>query len=108
MVEKTIHLTGTSTNSIEDAVGLAVTRAAALRGALGEIGIAPKAIARVVGTHHHADHFAPSAPSRELAHAEVYLHPLEAQAAAAIARTRAENPAYLARHGVPVVPPDRR
>ncbi|TMA46041.1 MAG: dodecin domain-containing protein [Deltaproteobacteria bacterium] len=28
MVEKTIHLTGTSTNSIEDAVGLAVTRAA--------------------------------------------------------------------------------
>ena len=29
MVEKTIELTGTSTNSIEDAVGLAVTRAAA-------------------------------------------------------------------------------
>ena len=29
MVEKTIDLTGTSTNSIEDAVGLAVTRAAA-------------------------------------------------------------------------------
>jgi flavin-binding protein dodecin len=29
MVEKTITLTGTSTNSIEDAVGLAVARAAA-------------------------------------------------------------------------------
>jgi flavin-binding protein dodecin len=29
MVEKTITLTGTSTNSIEDAVGLAITRAAA-------------------------------------------------------------------------------
>ncbi len=29
MVEKTITLTGTSTNSIEDAVGLAVNRAAA-------------------------------------------------------------------------------
>ena len=28
MVEKTITLTGTSTNSIEDAIGLAVTRAA--------------------------------------------------------------------------------
>jgi len=28
MVEKTIELTGTSTNSIEDAVGLAVSRAA--------------------------------------------------------------------------------
>ena len=31
MVEKTITLTGTSTNSIEDAVGLAVNRAAAAR-----------------------------------------------------------------------------
>jgi flavin-binding protein dodecin len=29
MVEKTITLTGTSTNSIEDAVGLAITRASA-------------------------------------------------------------------------------
>jgi flavin-binding protein dodecin len=29
MVEKTIELTGTSTNSIEDAVGLAVARATA-------------------------------------------------------------------------------
>lgn len=29
MVEKTIQLTGTSTNSIEDAVGLAVNRASA-------------------------------------------------------------------------------
>lgn len=29
MVEKTIDLTGTSTNSIEDAVGLAVARASA-------------------------------------------------------------------------------
>ena len=29
MVEKTIELTGTSTNNIEDAVGLAVNRAAA-------------------------------------------------------------------------------
>ena len=28
MVEKTIELTGTSTNSIEDAVGLAIARAA--------------------------------------------------------------------------------
>jgi len=32
MVEKTIHLTGTSTNSIEDAVGLAVTRASTASG----------------------------------------------------------------------------
>src|SRR5204863_165453 len=76
MVEKTIHLTGTSTNSIEDAVGLAVTRAA---------------------TTIHG-----------IRQAEVYTHPLEAQAAVAIGQIPAENTAYLARHGVPVVPPDRR
>jgi flavin-binding protein dodecin len=38
MVEKTIELTGTSTNSIEDAVGLAVARAAAtLKGLKPEV-----------------------------------------------------------------------
>src|SRR5207237_443081 len=99
MVEKTIHLTGTSTNSIEDAVGLAVTRAAATID-----GIRQAEIAGVTAV----DEFGTSRPHRELARAEVYLHPLEAQAAAAIARIPAENTAYLARHGVPVVPPDRR
>src|SRR5438094_277647 len=81
---------------------------AAFRSALDEIGIDPQAIGRLVATHHHVDHFGTSAPYRELAHAEVYTHPLEAQAAAAIAQIPAENTAYLARHGVPVVPPDRR
>ena len=38
MVEKTIELTGTSTNSIEDAVGLATARAAAtLKGLKPEV-----------------------------------------------------------------------
>ena len=38
MVEKTIELTGTSTNSIEDAVGLAVSRAfATLKGIKPEV-----------------------------------------------------------------------
>lgn len=40
MVEKTIELTGMSTNSIEDAVGLAVTRASAtIKGIKPEIEI---------------------------------------------------------------------
>ena len=40
MVEKTIELTGTSTNSIEDAVGLAVSRASAtLKGVRPEVEI---------------------------------------------------------------------
>jgi dodecin len=40
MVEKTIELTGTSTNSIEDAVGLAVSRASAtLKGIKPEVEI---------------------------------------------------------------------
>jgi len=81
---------------------------AAFRGALDEIGIDPHAIGRLVATHHHVDHFGTSGPYRELAHAEVYTHPLEAQAAVAIGQIPAENTAYLARHGVPVVPPDRR
>jgi len=41
MVEKTIELTGTSTNSIEDAVGLAVARATAtIKGVRPEVEIA--------------------------------------------------------------------
>ena len=40
MVEKTIELTGTSTNSIEDAVGLAVARASAtIKGVRPEVEI---------------------------------------------------------------------
>lgn len=40
MVEKTIELTGTSTNSIEDAVGLAVARATAtIKGVRPEVEI---------------------------------------------------------------------
>lgn len=40
MVEKTIELTGTSTNSIEDAVGLAVSRATAtIKGVRPEVEI---------------------------------------------------------------------
>src|SRR2546425_6232943 len=57
---------------------------AAFRGALGELGIAPTAITRLVATHHHVDHYGTSAPYRALTHAAVHLHPLEAERATAL------------------------
>src|SRR5213596_339000 len=51
---------------------------AAFRGALAEVGIAPESIVRLVGTHHHVDHFGTSGPYQELTRADVYLHPLPA------------------------------
>src|SRR5687767_1876612 len=52
--------------------------------ALDELGIAPTAITRIVSTHHHVDHYGSSGPYRELTHAEVCLHPLEAERAHAM------------------------
>jgi glyoxylase-like metal-dependent hydrolase (beta-lactamase superfamily II) len=80
----------------------------AFRGALDEVGVAPDTIARVVGTHHHIDHFGTSGPYRELTHAEVYLHPLEAERATVMGHVGGESTEYLRQHGVPDVPPDRR
>jgi glyoxylase-like metal-dependent hydrolase (beta-lactamase superfamily II) len=82
--------------------------AAAFRAALAEAGIAPAAIDRIVSTHHHVDHYGASGPYRELTHAEVCLHPLEAERAAAARTALGEQPDWLRRHGVPIVPPDQR
>src|SRR5690242_6225739 len=57
---------------------------AAFRAALADVGIAPAAITRLVATHHHVDHYGTSGPVRDLTHAEVYLHPLEADRATAM------------------------
>jgi glyoxylase-like metal-dependent hydrolase (beta-lactamase superfamily II) len=81
---------------------------AAFRGALADIGIPETAITRLVGTHHHVDHFGTSGPYRELTHAEVYLHPLEAERATLMGHIGGENTEYLRLHGVPDVAPDRR
>src|SRR5712691_800722 len=81
----------------------------AFRGALTEIGIPPAAVTRLVGTHHHVDHFGTSAPFRELTHAEVYLHPLEAERASIMGHMGGiESTDYLRRQGVPSVPPDQQ
>ena len=81
---------------------------AAFRGALADMGIAETAITRLVGTHHHVDHFGTSGPYRDLTHAEVYLHPLEAERATMMGHIGGENTEYLRQHGVPDVAPDRR
>jgi glyoxylase-like metal-dependent hydrolase (beta-lactamase superfamily II) len=81
---------------------------AAFRAALADVGIAPAAITRLVATHHHVDHYGTSGPVRDLTHAEVYLHPLEADRATAMRHIGGENVEYLRLHGVPDVPPDRR
>src|SRR5437762_3181238 len=81
---------------------------AAFRGALAEVGIAPESIVRLVGTHHHVDHFGTSGPYREFTHADVYLHPLEADRVTMMAHIEGENTEYMRRHGVPEVPADRR
>jgi len=81
---------------------------AAFRAALADVGVAETAITRLVGTHHHIDHFGTSEPYRQLTHAEVYLHPLEAERATLMGHIGGENTEYLRQHGVPDVPPDRR
>jgi glyoxylase-like metal-dependent hydrolase (beta-lactamase superfamily II) len=78
----------------------------AFRGALAEVGIEPTAITRLVATHHHIDHYGTSAPLAELTHAEVFLHPLEAERATAIGHVGSEPTGYMRLHGVPDVPPD--
>src|SRR5215470_13270811 len=80
----------------------------AFRGALAELGIAPAAITRLVCTHHHVDHYGTSGPYRELTHADVYLHPLEAERITVMQSMAGENTPYLRLHGVPDVPADRR
>jgi glyoxylase-like metal-dependent hydrolase (beta-lactamase superfamily II) len=82
--------------------------AAAFRAALEEVGLAPTDIHRIVSTHHHVDHYGASGPYRQLSHAEVCLHPLEAERAASARTAVGEQPEWLRRHGVPIVPPDEQ
>src|SRR5215470_11343215 len=81
---------------------------AAFEGALAEIGIAPTDVTRIVCTHHHIDHYGTSGPYREFTRAQVFLHPLEAERAAATAHAKGENEDWNRRSGVPPVAPDKR
>jgi glyoxylase-like metal-dependent hydrolase (beta-lactamase superfamily II) len=81
---------------------------AVFRGALADIGIAPTDIRRIICTHHHVDHYGTSGPLRDLTHAEVHLHPLEAERAATAHDALGEDPAFLRRHGIPEAAPDKQ
>jgi glyoxylase-like metal-dependent hydrolase (beta-lactamase superfamily II) len=72
-----------------------------------EIGIAPAAITAWSGRTITST-TSTSGPYRELTHAEVFLHPLEAERATMMVHISGENTEYLSRHGVPDVPPDKR
>src|SRR5438445_11958869 len=76
-----------------------VDSVAAFRGALTEVGIAPESIVRLVGTHHHVDHFGTSGPYQELTRADVYLHPLEADRVTMLAHIEGEITEYIRPHG---------
>ena len=76
--------------------------------ALADVGIAPTDVTRIVCTHHHIDHYGTSEPYRTLTHAQVYLHPLEAERAQPGAHTMGESTDFMRRNGVPDVPPEKR
>jgi glyoxylase-like metal-dependent hydrolase (beta-lactamase superfamily II) len=81
---------------------------AAFETALADHGIAPHDVTRIVCTHHHIDHYGTSGPYRDLTQAQVFLHPLEAERAAASATATGENEAWNRRNGVPDAPPEKR
>jgi glyoxylase-like metal-dependent hydrolase (beta-lactamase superfamily II) len=73
----------------------------AFEAVLAEHGIAPRDVTRIVCTHHHIDHYGTSGPYRDLTRASVFLHPLEAERAAASATATGENEAWNARTAFP-------
>jgi glyoxylase-like metal-dependent hydrolase (beta-lactamase superfamily II) len=76
----------------------------AFRAALDLVGCSPKAIRKIISTHHHPDHYGCSGPHREASGAEVFLHPLEADRMSFYKpKPRApEALAFFARHGFPM------
>ncbi len=81
---------------------------AAMRAALDTVGIAPTDVRRIVCTHHHIDHYGTSGPYRDLMEAAVYLHPLEAERAAAARDAGGEPTEFMASHGVPPAPLEKQ
>jgi glyoxylase-like metal-dependent hydrolase (beta-lactamase superfamily II) len=77
---------------------------AAFRSALEQVGCPPERIRKILCTHHHPDHFGTAGPYRELCHAEVFLHPLEARRVASfLPQPRSEQTMrFFRRHGIPI------
>src|SRR5262249_26297823 len=76
----------------------------AFRAALDQVGCEPRSIRKIIATHHHPDHFGTSGPYRELCHAEVFLHPLEAQRVTSFApqSRSSETARFFRRNGIPL------
>jgi glyoxylase-like metal-dependent hydrolase (beta-lactamase superfamily II) len=80
----------------------------AFRSALREIGIEATAIRNIVCTHHHVDHFGTAEPLKELTHADVYLHPIEADRATSTEGPLTERDDFLRENGVPPALPEHQ
>jgi len=76
----------------------------AFHAALELVGCRPDWIKKIIGTHHHPDHFGTSGPYKELCHAEVFLHPLEAaRMTSFLPQARSEETArFFRRNGIPI------
>src|ERR1044071_8330287 len=76
----------------------------AFRAALDLVGCSPDRIAKIVCTHHHPDHFGTSGPYKELCHAEVFLHPLEAELVTSfLPQARSEDTVrFFRKNGIPI------
>lgn len=77
---------------------------ATLKACLEEIACPLTAIRKLIGTHHHADHFGTSRAYKEMTDAEVYLNPLETQRMERM-QSSAPSPealAFFRSHGIPL------
>ena len=76
----------------------------AFRAALDLVGCRPEWIRKIVGTHHHPDHFGTSGPYKRLCHADVFLHPLEvARISSFLPQDRSpETVTFFRRNGIPM------
>ncbi|MFM8409166.1 MAG: MBL fold metallo-hydrolase, partial [Alphaproteobacteria bacterium] len=75
----------------------------ALLSVLAALGLAPRDLALVIGTHHHPDHFGASEQLRELGAGEILLHPAELERIEyALSAGSDDMVRHSRRHGIPI------
>lgn len=76
----------------------------AMQQALREVGAAPEKVRKIIGTHHHPDHYGTSKAFKELTGAEVYLNEREYEASTHYAPGKRSDAAeqFFRRHGIPL------
>ena len=77
---------------------------ATMQAALRQVGCPPDRISKLIGTHHHPDHFGTSKTYKALTGAAVYLHRLEHEASAQYAPHKRSDAAiqFFLQHGIPL------